>query len=222
MAGPEKKKIVRAGRAALAGCPRSPPARRSPKSRISAIPPKSAEILTEKRKRLQLNRGKYNSKGDEQDPVREIEKLALVWGNFEIGDFGNPHRKTRLFPSIPAVSTPAKSKSDTAQPKWCPKPSPEPLSRRPGARIATRSPVAAAPPDPGRPLANGHRPISFASQVQPRSSAHFGPTSPIRPSALPDGFLLWAGHPIRPDSSGDFFYFYKEAPQLFELGKFLT
>ncbi|PKI49190.1 hypothetical protein CRG98_030408 [Punica granatum] len=49
---------------------------------------------------------KYNSGSYKQDPARKNGGGALVWRNFGIGDLENPRQKTRLFSSIPAVSTP--------------------------------------------------------------------------------------------------------------------
>ncbi|PKI31585.1 hypothetical protein CRG98_048024 [Punica granatum] len=146
-ASPRKKiKSVRAGRAALADCPRSPPAQ-NPKSRISAIFSKIDRNL--------------NGNGEE---------IAIKW--------------TENHLSRPLV----------------------PSSQRPRVRTAARSLIAAVLGDPDRPSANRPRPSSLSSQVQPKS---LGPMHPVQPSALPgDSSFRRAirSYPIRPDSSGDFFY----------------
>ncbi|PKI48004.1 hypothetical protein CRG98_031597 [Punica granatum] len=107
-------------------------------------------------------------------------------------------RKTRLFPSISAVSTPAKSKSDTAKPKRCPEPSPEPSRAVVAASRGENRPrslVAAAPPDPGRPLANGPRPISLSrrSSLEVRP---IQPNAPVRSSSSSGRFLFRASDSI--------------------------
>ncbi|PKI45796.1 hypothetical protein CRG98_033803 [Punica granatum] len=91
-----------------------------------------------------------------------------------------------------------------------------PSSRRPGARTAAPSLIAAASPDLSRSSANRPRPISLSLQARP-----------IRPNA-PVQLLFRAvspsGGPVRSDPtrlSGDFFI-YREASQLSGLGKFPT
>ncbi|PKI76670.1 hypothetical protein CRG98_002979 [Punica granatum] len=112
------------GRAALTGCQLSPLAQNPQIAGIRDFPRRSVEILTEKGKRLQLNGQKDNSKEDEQNPVRENGKFALVLGNFEIGRIRNLRRKTAKFSPIPTVLTPVRPRSATAKRQRCPEPSP--------------------------------------------------------------------------------------------------
>ncbi|PKI32523.1 hypothetical protein CRG98_047087 [Punica granatum] len=95
-----------------------------PNRGFSRFSPKSAKILTEKGKRLQLNGQKNNSDAHEQNPVRENGKFALVLGNFEIGRIRNHRRKIAKSSPIPTVLTLVKPRSTTAKHRWCPEPSP--------------------------------------------------------------------------------------------------
>ncbi|PKI71078.1 hypothetical protein CRG98_008543 [Punica granatum] len=154
-------------------------------------------------------------------------KLALDLADLKIGYFGNPRRKTRPFPLIPAVSTPAKSKSDIAQSKRCQGPSPEPSRAVVAAsRDENRRPQPRRrrPPDPGRSSLTCLGPFPcFAGPAQ--KFGPFGPTPQFGPASLPGGFSFgWAIRydPIHPAIFFIIFIFYREAPQLSGLGKFLT
>ncbi|PKI71075.1 hypothetical protein CRG98_008540 [Punica granatum] len=91
---------------------------------------------------------------------------------------------------MPVVSTPAKSKSDTAQSKRCQGPSPKPSravlaasrgeNRRP-------QPRRRRPPDPSRSSLTGLDPFPcFAGPAQ--KFGPFGPTPQFGPAFLPGGF----------------------------------
>ncbi|OWM67755.1 hypothetical protein CDL15_Pgr017452 [Punica granatum] len=95
-----------------------------PNSGFPGFSPKSAEILTEKEKRLQLNGEIDNSDEHEHNPVRENGKFALVLGNFEIGRIRNRRRKIAKSSPIPTVLTPVRPKSTTAKRRQCAEPSP--------------------------------------------------------------------------------------------------
>ncbi|PKI49432.1 hypothetical protein CRG98_030164 [Punica granatum] len=129
-------------------------------------------------------------------------------------DFGNPRRKTRLFPSIPAVSTPVKSKSDTAQPKRCPKP-----SLAPSRAVVAASRGENRHPQRRRRSSRQSRPPRQLTGLDPflllrRSSPEVRPITAQRPqsgpTALPGGFSFGRASPIQSDPtrlSGNFFYF---------------
>ncbi|PKI66047.1 hypothetical protein CRG98_013542 [Punica granatum] len=119
-----------------------------------------------------------------------------------------------------------RSRSTTVKHRRRPELSPAPISAVVAvSRGENRSPeaVAAAPPDPGRPWLTGLDPVLFFRRPSPSPSRPNFPSSAQRffgrfsPSSGPV-----QSDPIRPDSFGDFFYFYREAPQLSELGKFST
>ncbi|OWM75762.1 hypothetical protein CDL15_Pgr009406 [Punica granatum] len=123
--------------------------------------------------------------------------MGSRFGDLKIRDFGNPRRKTRPFPSIPAVSTPAKSKSDTAQSKRCLGPSPEPSRAVVAAsRGENRRPQPRRRHSPrsGPLLANRPRPISLSRRSNPEVRP-IRPNAPVRPSVYPGRFLLRAGSP---------------------------
>ncbi|PKI31674.1 hypothetical protein CRG98_047935, partial [Punica granatum] len=109
----------------------------------------------------------WNSDRGEHDPANEIEKLALVSGNLEIGEFGEPSPEDRKNPSV-------RPRSTTAECRRCPELPPASI---PAVVAASRGenrrpqPRRRRCPDPGRPLANGPRPSSFFfSQAQPKPS----------------------------------------------------
>ncbi|PKI76187.1 hypothetical protein CRG98_003414 [Punica granatum] len=126
---PKEKKIMRAGQGnahRLPVIPAGPEWRNRGYPRFS---PKSAEILTEKRKRLQSNEQKNDSGGGEQNPARENEKFALVLSEAQI-DHGevsamsrtitsvhsSPHRGIQGREPPPAASSPLFSAIPTARP----------------------------------------------------------------------------------------------------------
>ncbi|OWM87056.1 hypothetical protein CDL15_Pgr017641 [Punica granatum] len=104
--------------------------------------------------------------------MRENGKFALVLGNFEIGRIRNRRRKIAKSSPIPTVLISVRPRSTTAKRRRCPEPSsasiPAPTAASRGD-TAARSVVATVLGDPDRPSANGPRPISFASQAQPKS-----------------------------------------------------
>ncbi|PKI79300.1 hypothetical protein CRG98_000314 [Punica granatum] len=159
---------------------------------------------------------KYDSAKEGEDPLREIEKLALVSGNLEIGKPSPENPK--ILPDSDCLNA-GEAPIDNGEAQAVPRA----ISRvhfGPHRGVQGRKPPPAAPwpllpPDPDRPWLTGLDPVCFFLQAQLGSSAHFGPTLQSGPALFravsPSGELP---NLIRPDCPV-FFFLFTEKPLSF-------
>ncbi|PKI59301.1 hypothetical protein CRG98_020293 [Punica granatum] len=147
-------------------------------------------------------------------PSERNQTISSRFGEFGDRRFREPSPENRDNPPIPTDSAPVRSRSTTAKHQRRPELSPASIPAVVAAsKGENRRPPASSPPlpHPGRPSANGPRPISLSLQARP-NVLQSGPAS------LPGG----RSDPIRSDPIVQRFFFYREVHQLSELGKFST
>ncbi|PKI51417.1 hypothetical protein CRG98_028213 [Punica granatum] len=177
-----------------------------------------------------LGQGRAALTGCPGPPVFNFFFLKRRFGQF--GQAGQGPGSARRLPAIPA---------GPERPNRGPRLTTAKCRRRPELPPASIPAVVAASrdknrrpqprrrrcPEPGRPSANGPRPISLSFAGPARKLGPFRPNAQSSPASLPGGVSF--GREIRSDSIqpdptrlSDDFFIYREAPQLFELGKFST
>ncbi|OWM77802.1 hypothetical protein CDL15_Pgr004496 [Punica granatum] len=159
---------------------------------------------------------KCDSVGEEEDPLREIGKLALVSGNLEIGELGKPSPENpKILPDSDCLNAgEAPIDHDEAQAV------PRAISRvhsGPHRGVQGREPPPAAPwpplpPDPDRPWLTGLGPVRFFAGPA-RKFGPFRPNAPVQSNALPGGFSFERASPILSDPIvRPFFFLFTEKP----------
>ncbi|OWM90160.1 hypothetical protein CDL15_Pgr006481 [Punica granatum] len=161
---------------------------------------------------------KYNSERDEQDPVREIEKLALVSRNFEIGELGEPSPENRKNSPDPDGFNSGEAQIDHGEASAVSR-TVTGVHSSPHCGVQRREPppAASSPPFPTIPIdrrLTGLGPFLLLRR--------FGPNRPNTlqsgPASLSSGFSFGRAirsNPIRPNSSSDFFLFLQRSPSTF-------